>query len=252
MPIGDGLCIAVVEDSPDDAEHLANRITCAQADAKITRFETGAEFLGVFTPGEFHLVFLDIYMPGISGMDAAAAIRKLDGEIPIAFTTSSLDHSLEANRYRSLMYVLKPVSAVDIAHCLKLAAAVRENRRKDVLTFNAADRREREVRFNDIIYIEVFDHRCLIHTAQETLEAVTSVTIDTLDERLPRQKFLRCHQSYIVNLDFVQKIEEGDTVSDFIMTNGDRAYIRVKDFKKMKKVYEDYLFAETWKEWGEV
>jgi DNA-binding LytR/AlgR family response regulator len=68
----------------------------------------------------------------------------------------------------------------------------------------------------------------------------TTMTIDALQKLLPSPRFLRSHRSYLVNLDHVDDLEE-----DFIMDNGDIAYVAVKNHRKIKHTYDDYLFSIT-------
>ena len=195
-----------------------------------------------FQPGAYHIVFLDVYLGGMSGMEVAASIRERDGEVPIVFTTTSPDHALEASRYRSLLYIQKPVSARDVSHCLDVAEALLERRRRESVTVSTAAGGLRDIPYDQLIYVEAQSHRCLIRTANgELLETVASVTINALEKALPKPRFLRCHRGFLVNLDFVESFDG----PDFMMKGGHRAYVRVRDGRKMKRAYDDYLFART-------
>jgi DNA-binding LytR/AlgR family response regulator len=66
------------------------------------------------------------------------------------------------------------------------------------------------------------------------------MTIDALEKLLPPPRFLRSHRSFIVNLDHVDELEE-----DFIMDNGEIAYVAVKNHRKIKHAYDDYLFSSA-------
>ena len=87
----------------------------------------------------------------------------------------------------------------------------------------------------DIVFVESSNRKSLVYTFDQTY--ATTMTIDSLEKLLPAPRFLRSHRSYIVNLDHVDDVDE-----DFIMDNGEIAYIAVKSRRKIKSMYDDYLF----------
>jgi len=241
------LYIAICENLKVDSDFLARKIKETGVAATIHVFESGEAFLESYQKGLYHLIYLDVYMSGISGVAVAAAIRERGDETPVAFTTISEDHALEVNKYRSILYVVKPVTAEAAAHTLNIAEAVRQQRKKDVLSVTDSERKKIDIPFADIIYIEVLNHRCTVHLSDGgDIRVRTATSIDELDALLPRPRFFRSHRSFIVNFDYVE-----DTGKDFtfIMSNGDKAFIRIKDFEETKKAYEDYLYAETRREY---
>ncbi len=193
-----------------------------------------------FRRGQYHMIFLDIYMDGVTGMETAAAIRKQDADAPVAFVTTSREHALEANRYHSVLYMEKPVCAADVEHCLRMAEAIMERRKKESLTVTASDHTVYDVPYDDIVMVEAQNHRCLIYLPDGApLAAVTSITIDSLEKKLPAPPFLRCHRCYIINM----RHRIGEDGPDFIMTGGRKAYVRVKDERRMKTACNDYAIA---------
>ncbi|MDR0459216.1 MAG: LytTR family transcriptional regulator DNA-binding domain-containing protein, partial [Coriobacteriales bacterium] len=89
-----------------------------------------------------------------------------------------------------------------------------------------------------ILFIESSNRRSLVHTDSEVYS--TTMTIDALEKLLPSPRFLRSHRSYVVNLDRVDEVSD-----DFIMDNGTVAYITVKNHRKIKRAYEDYVFSRV-------
>jgi len=92
---------------------------------------------------------------------------------------------------------------------------------------------------SNIEFIESRNRRSIV-SLEDGTEYGTLTTIDALEKLLPSPRFLRSHRSFIVNLDHVEDVDE-----DFIMDNGTRAYIRVKDFRRIKRAYDDYLFTSV-------
>ena len=75
------LHVAICEDNPEDAAFLRSCINAVGIPARCDSFESGEALLKAFRKGRWQLIFLDIYMPGITGIDAARAIRELDGGV---------------------------------------------------------------------------------------------------------------------------------------------------------------------------
>ena len=73
------------------------------------QFASSEELLEAFRPGGFDLLLMDIYMDGMTGVEAVRKIREMDETIPIAFTTTSTEHTLESYRLSVLKYLEKPV-----------------------------------------------------------------------------------------------------------------------------------------------
>jgi len=90
------LRIAICEDEDGDAGHLCSLIKSSVIAAEVSRFESGETFLVSNPAGRFDLVFFDIYMRDVSGVEAARALRELDDACGVVFTTSSSDHMPEA------------------------------------------------------------------------------------------------------------------------------------------------------------
>jgi DNA-binding LytR/AlgR family response regulator len=102
-----------------------------------------------------------------------------------------------------------------------------------------SDRHKKDINTCEIIYIEVLGKQSIIHLDDENIPLYT--TLDELEKQLRFPPFIRCHRSYIVNLDQVKTIDR-----DFTMANGDTVYIRRGDQWKMKRAYQDYTLSRTW------
>lgn len=237
----DELRIAICEDLAQDRELLLQRIRESGIPAKCEAYESGEAFLARFKPGLHHLVYLDIYMDKLTGMQTAAAIREQDEGVMLAFTTTSRDHSFEASKYRSLLYIEKPVTPEMISHTLTLAASLRETQRNRVLTI-PVDKKWLDVRHDDIVYAEVMNQRCVLHLRNgRGIDVSTNRNIDDLENALPKPRFLRTHRAYIVNLDMVKRFNG----TDFIMKDGGIAYITQKERRRVVALYDEWLFAQA-------
>lgn len=235
------LQIAVCEDLDTDAVLLTQQITGSGIPAEISRFESGEALLAAKPAGRFDLIFLDIYMKGITGIEAAHTLRRTDEDCGIVFTTTSEAHLAEAFDVGAEQYLVKPVQREKLLKLLRSRVEYVRRSRKSC-TVNIRGHRA-EIPFDRIYYIEVYGHNCQIHTSDGVLETGSSMTIDDFLSLLPVPRFLRCHKSYIVNMSYVRDISR-----DFIMKNGHTVYIRRGDVKKCAAALDRWRLYEAGRE----
>jgi DNA-binding LytR/AlgR family response regulator len=235
----DTLRIAICEDKPADLQRLRTIIEEFQIPTKIHCYTDAEAFLNAYVPDFFHLVLLDIYIGGEEpiGIKIAKEIRKIDSQVCLAFTTSSLDYALEGYSVKAIQYLVKPVQTEEVSDLLNLVVKYWQDCNYAITVME--DGAKRIIKTHQIIYIEVFDKQSVIHLQDEAVYTYTS--LDKLWSQLVSPPFIRCHRSYIVNLDHVKTIDR-----DFIVSNGDTVYIRRADQWKMKKAYQDYVLSLTW------
>ena len=238
--------VIVCEDTLEDREALCLSIERFFRDiscpVKIAAYESGESFLkdwSANTSESFKIAFLDIYMPGISGIEVAQKIRETDGDMAIIFTTSSRDHAIDGFSVQALHYLLKPIGYTEVentlSRCVKLFS--------DSIAFIevVSDRITVRVLLKDIMYIEIFDHACMIHTESETIKSYRS--LDEIERQLSfmgARMFLRTHRSFIVNMNYIDDAED----NDFLLKNGTAVPIRKKDRLSVNQAYRDYLFSQ--------
>jgi DNA-binding LytR/AlgR family response regulator len=232
---GPALRIALCEDTSFDTELLSTLIEMSKINYQLECFPTGESMLEDFEKDKYDLIFLDVYMGELTGVQTAEQIRELDTQVVIIFTTTSDDFTREGYRLNAYKYLLKPVAQEDILDALELATLKRDKAQGATLAI-VTDNTPVVIPLSDIIYIESSNRRSLIYTMTNTY--ATTMTIDDLEKLLPYPRFLRSHRSYIVNLDHVD-----DVADDFIMDNGSITYIAVKNHRKIKHIYDDYLFS---------
>lgn len=237
----DVLRIAICEDSNDDAKGLQSLIMASCVATEISHFESGDAFLASRPAGRFDLVFLDIYMEGISGIEVAYTLRKMDEACGVVFTTTSEDHRPEAFDVDAEQYLVKPVDKVKLEKVLRKRLAVVRNTR-ETCSVNERGRRV-EVVLDHIYYVEVQNHNCLVHTADRVIETGSAMKIDDFELLLPPPRFLRCHKSYIVNMSYVESVGR-----DFIMKNGQTVYIRRGDIAKCARELDRWRLYEAGKD----
>ena len=231
--------IAIVDDLADERAllkaRLERQLALRGAEAEILEFESGEAFLAAEKERRFSAAFLDIYMDGMSGMDAAKALRKTDTDCLLIFTTTSTDHALEGFQVRALHYLVKPFSETELSGLLDEMLA-KLPRPEPVLTVKVSGSDVR-LRYQDIISAEHFAHIMSIRTtAGKTLATRQSFKVFT--EPLKKDaRFFVCGRGVIVNLEHAADFQD----AAFCMTDGSRVYVSQELLKPARQAFMEFL-----------
>ena len=222
--------IAVCEDKASDSAKLCAYINdyCQQNcyDGQIVAFDTGEALLDAFSPGAFDLIFLDIIMPGLSGTDVAQKIRETDRDCLLVFITTSKDYMAEGFSVQARGYVVKPLEQKNmdpVMHALR-----REFDNNSRMIEIPVSGETIMVSIADLFYAEVYGKYAMLHMKRGKL--TTRLPLDELETRLGGTPFLRCHRSYIINMNYVDDMRAGD----FLMRNGDIVPMRKNGRKEVR------------------
>lgn len=210
-------CI-VIDDEPiarlGMKRHIARHPELEVA-ACLENAEEAARFLA---ENEVDLLFLDIQMPGVNGIDFA---RTIPDKTLVVFTTAYSEYAVDSYELDAVDYLLKPISPerfdksvarVIAAYNLLLSAVDDSARPKladGVLTVKA-DRRYMRVKVDDIIFVEGLKDYIVIHTTSR--KTVTRMKIKEVEEMLPSDRFMRVNRSYVVNLEAIDSFDSNDIV----------------------------------------
>jgi len=162
------------------------------------------------------LIFLDIRMPGIDGIEFAKTISK---ETLVIFTTAFPEYAVDSYELDAIDYLLKPVElarfqkAVEKAcdYFLLLSEKSQKNQLENISQnhiFVKSDRRFYRILFENILFIEGLKDYIIIYTPEKKL--ITKITLKVIIEQLPSDIFLRINKSYIVNLNRVESFDSYD------------------------------------------
>ena len=234
--MNDPLQIAICEDSKTEKDKLLEIINCSQFQTNCTVFSCGEDFLSDFVPNKYDLILMDIYMEGMSGIETVEKIREIDTHVPVAFITTSLDHTLESYRLSALRYIEKPYKGDDINDILELAIAQRNN--SPSLIIKKGHLYEK-LRLSRIVYLEQNARQIIIHMDDHTM-VETYDKLTGLLSQLEGQDFFHCHKSYVINLRHVAFLDQ--ELKCYIMSDGSNVPIRRESFFKAKHYFEEFLF----------
>lgn len=225
--------IAVVDDEKAIREHICGLVEEQQPESRIEAYATGEELLA--SGKRFDIVFLDIQMEGMNGIEAARGLREKNanlgvGDTVLVFVTGIKDYVFDAFDLYAFQYLLKPIDEDKFAEVLE--RAVQE----------AAKKKERRVLFiksrnltldqSEILYIESRAKKVEIHTKGAAQAIEIYAAMDELEGQLG-ENFYRCHRAYIVNMDCITEYD-GESIT---LTGGDRVYLTKKKYGEFVKAY---------------
>ena len=182
----------------------------------------------------FDLIILDIYMEGMDGMETARKIRQRGIQTPLVFLTATPDFALESYDVHAFGYLLKPVSEEKLTALLRRLLAHYDRPRVCVQW----ERQKRYLFLDEIIYVESQNHTIHIHLSSgEVLDSKEKLgdLESLLDER-----FLRCHQSFLVNMSYIADVD-----GDFILKDGTKIPIRIRQRKAIAEEYYRFFVKHT-------
>ena len=237
------LNIAIVDDTLSDRLRLKSFIQNRFALSKhklgeIITCSSGEEFLKCFEPKIFQIVFMDIIMNTLNGVETALQLRAEDTELLIVFITTSREYAFDAFPVHPFDYVLKPYSKKDVSKVLD--EALRFFTASDPAVRIKSARSECTIPLRLISSVVSNNHTVEIRLTDG--KTISSTMTFRQAEKLfaDDSRFLLCNRGIIVNMSEISAQEEGV----FIMKNGTRYPIRVTGQSKIKAAFSQYLIQK--------
>ena len=239
--------IAIVDDEAEARKELQLALHSCGLElveqAELYPFASGEEFLAGFRPDSFQLVFLDIRMQGINGIETARLIRKQAAQLPIVFLTSSADYALDGYQVFPAGYLLKPVGKVRaqlldiLQRCLPEVSSV--------LTVQLNGRALQIARAR-IAYVDVKGNRrvggrrgCVVHLLTGRELAVDS-SYPEVAAALRSADFVECYNHLLVHFAAVEQL----LADGFELKNGERVPISRRLYRETSHDYMEYLLRK--------
>ncbi|HKJ49775.1 MAG TPA: LytTR family DNA-binding domain-containing protein [Christiangramia sp.] len=207
-------CI-IVDDEPVALDILENHISRIDKIEIIGRCKNATEAFNMINANKTDLIFLDINMPGISGISFAKSINK---NIKIIFTTAYREYAIEGFDLHAVDYLLKPISferlldAVNNFQEIHFNQSQPEHKSDEIsdFIFVKIDRKMHKIDFSKILWIESLSDYLKIETSDGT--KVTRETISSIETKLPQSKFLRIHRSFIIAIDKIESYSNEEVI----------------------------------------
>ena len=199
---------------------------------EIIQYENGMDLLhDVEDDMWFDIIFLDIYMNDLLGIDVAHKLRSLGYRGHIIFLTATADFAVDSYEVEALGYLLKPQSYEKLSQVMDRATREMTTNTYQVKKHSKIIR----VPYHEILYVESMNSKCIMHCCDDQSYVIYK-RLTNIEHELNDERFLRCHQSYLVNMDYIHQVD-----SQFTLVTGDTVAIRQRDLKSIRQTALDYL-----------
>jgi DNA-binding LytR/AlgR family response regulator len=233
--------IAIVDDMKSDQAVLENLLVRTLKKYKIPLavevYDSAEAFLAVFEKERFDLCFMDIYLDGMNGMEAAREVAAKDPGCMIIFLTTSAEFMAEGYDVRAWRYIIKPIDEERLDAIMPQCIAEAELKKRRLRIHYKG--RDREIPYGKITYVVRVNRNTEIHFIKDKVILPAAVSFgDTVEPLLADDRFVLSCKGVVVNLDHVKSLAG----SDFIMENGDKLPISQRRLAQVNDAFIDYSF----------
>lgn len=237
--------IAVVDDELLFLEYFSKIIKdkfeyCA-VECEILTYSSGADFQEYQLHGEFDLIFLDIDLPDISGIQLASELRKKKSSTTLMFVSAHNQFVFESIKYKPFRFIKKADLLSDVDEAIK-AYCRQLKQSSNKITLSLDDHREKTVDLSDIMYFYSLRHEIyyVSQTGVSVRLAFRTYTLELLEKTLKYQGFIRTHKTYLVNCSYIYKIQ----TTKLILKNNTQIGISRGRTDEIKEQYQIFLREE--------
>jgi DNA-binding LytR/AlgR family response regulator len=204
----------IIDDEPLARKGLKEYISDTEFLQLAGEFDNPLKAADGISRGEAQLLFLDIQMPKITGLEF---FRMLQHPPPVIFTTAYPQYALEGFEVNALDYLVKPISFDRFLKAAMKAKEYYEMREKNAVSaghpgdgyfFIKADNKLVKLDYNDVLFVEALQNYVVIHTKDK--KYITYLTFKSVEEYLPASQFIKTHKSYIIAASRIDSIEGND------------------------------------------
>ena len=233
--------IALCDDNPQILNYYQSIITeCAEKNGivvKFERFESGEQMLFLLSdrPNDVDIIYLDILMGKMDGIETARRLRAIGCVAQIIFLTTSDEYVFEAFDAEPYYYIVKDeMPTVKFKDIFLRAAESVKLRENDFITVSYGGVKVR-LNLDEILYFEVQNRIVTVHTSRESIDYYAK--LEDIEKMLADKDFVRTHRSYLVNSYYIQKL----TRTSLQLTNGQELPISEKYSQSVKQEFSKYL-----------
>lgn len=231
--------IAVCDDDPQlllKLEHLTETILSEEnIPFQVTCFQDSIRLLEEIMahPKEYQLILLDILMETLDGMVLAERLRQSKVDIPIVFISSTSDFALRGYEVQAHRYLLKPVEKDKLKDAV--LSCYNSYKEEKVIVLKCGNV-FKKIAFAAIYYLEIKGHVLKVYLQNDTVITV-SMKMAEAESRFPQNQFFRCHQSYMVNLAYIENISR----YQITLISGTVIPVSKSRYMETRQVLLDYL-----------
>ena len=233
--------IAIIDDNPQEFELYNDSIQkWMQLHSLLSPtdfFTSGEDFLKDFKPGKYSLLFMDIYMGELNGIETARKVRELDVNCLIIFLTASLEHTWDAFPIHPFDYLIKGCPQEKIFQVLD--EAMRTLPQAETYIEVPVGRQQVRISCSELMYAVADDHHTLITTCNSSQPLRCHIFFSGLLKELPEDpRFLQCNRGILLNQDYITGLQK----DSFLMEDRKLFPIRRSNIGKIKQQFYDYQF----------
>ena len=202
--------VALVEDDPNYRAELTEYLRQYEQESgekfRITVFTDGDEIAENYR-ADYDIILMDIEMTFMDGMTAAERIREVDSEVVIIFITNMPQYVMKGYKVDALDYVLKPITYFSFTQRIERAMDRMRRRTSRFITI-AIRGGMQKLDISRITYVEVRDHDLIFHTVNGDI--LSKGSMKEVEEELEPEHFFRCNKCYLINLEYVESVQNND------------------------------------------
>jgi DNA-binding LytR/AlgR family response regulator len=236
------LKIAICDDDLEELTRISGLLNQYQAEKepsfKYDVFSNPLDLLDEMKRKDYHILILDVLMPGLNGIEAAREIRGFNEETKIIFLSSSREFAVESYAVDAHYYMLKPGTAQKLFPILD-RIFLEAQRGEAALQIKTASGFIR-IPFGKIEFLEVFSKKLLFHLADGTVKELSGSLSEFEEKLLCRDEFVKVHRSYIVNLESILSL----SAKELTTCAGQAVPVSRLLSSQVKEAYMQHLFLE--------
>jgi two-component system, LytTR family, response regulator LytT len=229
--------VIAIDDEPLALQLIAGYIEKTSGLNLIGKFENPLTAAGFIAGTKVDLIYIDIQMPDLNGIEFT---RSMEKGPKVIFTTAFEKYAFEGFKLEIVDYLLKPFSYEEFltsVHKAERLIRLEKNKPEKIETNNdflflKSDYKIKRINFNDILYIEGLKDYVKVYTQNAPKPVISLTSLKLLETKLPAEKFMRIHRSFIVNLQKIDTIERSRIIFG-------KVYLPVGD--QYREKFQDYL-----------
>ncbi|MGB4660067.1 MAG: LytTR family DNA-binding domain-containing protein [Mobilitalea sp.] len=239
--------IAVIDDTPQDRkvaitlakEYFIQRKEYENMQIIFDEYDSGESFLEAYIKGIYDILFLDIYMKSLTGIDIARQIYITDENCNIIFLTSSEDHYPESYEVHAKGYVTKPLQVSSFSFCNAMDYIMKQLSLQFSGLTIVSNGVDAFCALKEILYFDMSNSKLFLHLLEKSLE-VSGTYSNYSQELLKDHRFLECYRNLIVNMDYIQSFDE----SNFLLKNKEKVPISRRKKQLVLNQYMKYFLGK--------
>ena len=188
----------------------------------------------------YDVILLDVFMPGINGIQCAKDIRTFDNFVKIVFLTSSAEFAVQSYAVRAYQYLLKPIQKENLFLTLRLLEKEAETVERYIFILKSKTGITK-ISLSKLEYCEVINRKIILHLSNGE-ECECNLRMNELEEKMKNfEMFLKPHRSFLINMDYIQTL----TTHSIVMECGTRIPVPREKYAQIKQAYMEYVFRSS-------